>query len=104
MAASVGVDHDVVAEEFEGRGKGRDGDGAAQERLDDDLMRLRPHIIEGIAHLGDLVLEHLQRDLAASGKGSSLLGVLVVAVDGEVGQVHEGILDEHRLEAELLCA
>ena len=67
-------------------------------------MNLWPDIIEGVAHLSDFVLKGFEGDLASSWKGSSLFGLLVVAIDSKVSEMDKGILDEHGLKAEFLRA
>lgn len=67
-------------------------------------MNLRPYIIERVSHLCDLILQHLQRYLTTTRKCSTLLSLLIVPIDRKVGQMHESVLDKHRLEAKLLRA
>ena len=87
MALALCVQHDVIAEQLEGSGQRRHGDGAAEEGLDDDFLHLRPDAAEGITHPVDLFLQTLQGNLGATYE--VLLGFQVILIDREVGQMHE---------------
>lgn len=64
-------------------------------------MDLRPYRGKGEAHFGDFLFERFEGDFAALYE--LVVGLLIVAVDGEVGQVNKVVLHVHGWEGVFLC-